>query len=304
MVAGGRVVRGWVTGGRVAGGWVAGGWVAGGWVVVTAAVVVGSASELGEIGTDDDEVVVVVVDAAVVEGAVVDASEVAGEPVTEMRSTVGSAESSWNAAITTRLATRTANNAPMKPLFLGTYPANRSVTSNPPVGQSGNFSRPNGGIMENCSIKGDQRTTVSPMSDNYDQANGLRVSEHMFIPANELQWRFGPSGGPGGQHANTSNTRAELAFEIGPSAALDDRQRALLTDRYGPRIRVAADDHRSQHRNRELALERLTERIRDGLVIQRSRRATKPSRGSKERRLRAKKERSGTKAQRRRPTID
>jgi ribosome-associated protein len=142
------------------------------------------------------------------------------------------------------------------------------------------------------------------MSDGHDQANGLRVNDRLFIPANELQWRFGPSGGPGGQHANTANTRADLVFEIASSAALDERQRALLTDRYGPRIRVAADDHRSQHRNRELALERLAERVREGLVTKRSRRPTKPSRGAKERRLRAKKERSNTKAQRRRPPMD
>jgi len=142
------------------------------------------------------------------------------------------------------------------------------------------------------------------MSDGHDQANGLRVNDGLFIPANELQWRFGPSGGPGGQHANTANTRAELVFEIATSAVLDDRQRALLTDRCGPRIRVAADDHRSQHRNRELALERLADRVRDALVTKPSRRATKPSRGAKERRLRAKKERSSTKAQRRRPPLD
>lgn len=142
------------------------------------------------------------------------------------------------------------------------------------------------------------------MSDGHDQANGLRVNDRLFIPANELQWRFGPSGGPGGQHANTANTRAELVFEIAASAALDDRQRALLTDRWGPRIRVAADDHRSQHRNRELALERLADRVRDALVTKPSRRATKPGRGARERRLRAKKERSSTKAQRRRPPMD
>lgn len=120
--AGGCVVRGRVAGGAVV------------WGVVTK-VDVDSTTVLVDV--DEDEVVlgtVVVggrVDGAVVDGAVVDGdvSEVTIESVTEIRSTVGSAESSWNAAITARLATMTAANAPMNPLFLGTYPANRSGTS-------------------------------------------------------------------------------------------------------------------------------------------------------------------------------
>lgn len=130
------------------------------------------------------------------------------------------------------------------------------------------------------------------------------INDRLVLPDAELTWRFGPSGGPGGQHANTANTRAELVFEIADSNALSEQQRQRLTDRYGPRIRVACDDHRSQLRNKEAAVERLTERVRDGLKVQAKRRATKPSRGSKERRLRAKKARSDTKAQRRRPTLD
>ncbi len=93
-------------------------------------------------------------------------------------------------------------------------------------------------------------------------------------------------------------------FEIATSEALTEPQRQRLTERYGPRIRVACDDHRSQLRNREVAMERLAERVRQGLKVQPKRRPTKPSRGSKERRLRAKKARSDTKAQRRRPTAD
>lgn len=130
------------------------------------------------------------------------------------------------------------------------------------------------------------------------------ISDHLVIPDRELAWRFGPSGGPGGQHANTANTRAEVVFEIASSESLSDAQKQRLLDRYGDQIRVAADDHRSQLRNREAAVERLVERVREGLKVQPKRRATKPSRGSKERRLRAKKARSDTKAQRRRPTVD
>ena len=115
--AGGRVVRGRVTGGDVV-------------VVVDTEVEVDSTSELVDVA--DDAVVVGAVVVVVAGGTVVDGdvSEVAPESVTEIRSTVGSAESSWNAAITTRLAMMTATNAPMNPLFLGTYPANRSGTSN------------------------------------------------------------------------------------------------------------------------------------------------------------------------------
>ena len=141
------------------------------------------------------------------------------------------------------------------------------------------------------------------MSD-HPPSNGLEVPGGLVIPDHELIWRFGPSGGPGGQHANTANTRAELVFEIGTSTALSDTQRQRLTDRYGPRIRVVSDDHRSQVRNREAALARMTERIGEGLKVQRRRRPTKPSRGAKERRLRAKRQRSDTKAQRRRPDVD
>lgn len=137
-----------------------------------------------------------------------------------------------------------------------------------------------------------------------EQRGSVPVTPELSIPEAELTWRFGPSGGPGGQHANTANTRAELVFEITTSDVLTDTQRQRLTDRYGPRIRVASDDHRSQLRNREVALERLVERLREGLKVQRKRRPTKPSRGAKERRLKAKRARSDTKAQRRRPTVD
>jgi ribosome-associated protein len=130
------------------------------------------------------------------------------------------------------------------------------------------------------------------------------VGTHLTIPASDLTWRFGPSGGPGGQHANTSNTRAEVVFEFEGATCLDERQRQRLIEEFGPRLRVVVDDHRSQLRNRDAAAERLAERLAAALRPKRTRRRTKPSRGSKERRLKAKREQSAKKADRRRPPLD
>ncbi len=129
--------------------------------------------------------------------------------------------------------------------------------------------------------------------------DNLRVNDHLVIPAAELTWRFTPSGGPGGQHANTSNTRAEVVFDIANSAVLTSAQRSTLTDRFGSQTSAAVDDTRSQTRNRQLALERLAARLADALRPRRSRRATKPTRGAKERRLKDKRQRSQRKADRR-----
>ncbi len=126
----------------------------------------------------------------------------------------------------------------------------------------------------------------------------LEVSDNLTVPDEELAWSFGPSGGPGGQHANTANTRAELVFELATSRSLSTIQRERLIEVFGPRIRVAADDTRSQHRNRDIASARMEERIREALKPRRKRRPTKPSRGSKERRLKAKRQRSERKASR------
>jgi len=126
----------------------------------------------------------------------------------------------------------------------------------------------------------------------------VKVSDQLTIPDAELVWRFGPSGGPGGQHANTANTRAELVFEITDSTVLNNLQRERLTHEFGPRIRVVADDSRSQARNRDVAITRMAERIEKALRPKRRRAPTKPSRGSKERRLRAKREQSQRKANR------
>src|SRR4051794_29612688 len=115
----------------------------------------------------------------------------------------------------------------------------------------------------------------------------------------ELSWRFTPSGGPGGQRANRSSTRAEVFFDVAASPSLDAWQRQRLLDRLGPVVVVAADDERSQLRNRRLAQDRLRQRLADALHVEAPRRPTRPSRGSVERRLRAKRERAGIKRLRR-----
>ena len=132
----------------------------------------------------------------------------------------------------------------------------------------------------------------------------IEVNAGLIIPASELTWRFGPSGGPGGQHANTANTRAELVFEIADSTSLTNRQRDLLQQTFGPRVRVVADDARSQTRNRQEAIERLTTKLAEALVPKPRRRPTKPTRGSNRRRLEAKKRQSRRKAERRNRSDD
>jgi ribosome-associated protein len=129
----------------------------------------------------------------------------------------------------------------------------------------------------------------------------LRVNGSLRIPESELRWRFSRSGGPGGQHANTADTRVELRFDIAGSPSLGPRQRARLLAKLGPEVRVVAADERSQARNRALATERLSDRLRDALRIEAPRRPSKPTRASVERRLEAKRRQSARKADRRRP---
>jgi ribosome-associated protein len=126
----------------------------------------------------------------------------------------------------------------------------------------------------------------------------LRVTPSCVVPLDELEWRFSASGGPGGQHVNTSNTRAEVRFDVAGSPSLGPRQRARLLERLGPEVRVVASDERSQLRNRELALERLRSRLAEGLRVEKPRRATRPTKASKERRLDEKRQRSETKRRR------
>ncbi|MFN8037856.1 MAG: alternative ribosome rescue aminoacyl-tRNA hydrolase ArfB [Acidimicrobiales bacterium] len=129
-------------------------------------------------------------------------------------------------------------------------------------------------------------------------SDDLVVDGGCRIPLRELAWRFGPSGGPGGQHANRAHTRAEVRFDVEQSPSLTERQRARLLDRLGPVVRVVADEERSQQRNRELALRRLRVRLAGALHEAPKRRSTRPSRSSVQRRLDAKRRRSATKRDR------
>ena len=133
----------------------------------------------------------------------------------------------------------------------------------------------------------------------------LRVTGTCAIPLDELEWRFSGPGGPGGQHANTSNTRVEVRLDVAASPSLTGSQRARLLERLGPVVRVVAADTRSQARNRELALSRLRERLADGLRTPRARRATAPTAAARRRRLEAKRRRGDLKRQRRtRPGLE
>jgi len=137
-----------------------------------------------------------------------------------------------------------------------------------------------------------------------DEPGRLRVSSTLVLPLAELSWRFSRSGGPGGQHANTSDTRAEVRFDIAGSPSLGPRQRSRLQERFGDEVWVVASDERSQARNRDLALERLADRLAEALRVSTPRRATRPSRASDRRRLEAKRRQSNRKADRRRPAPD
>lgn len=135
-------------------------------------------------------------------------------------------------------------------------------------------------------------------------AEDLEVRRGLVIPAAELQERFLPSGGPGGQHANRSATRVELSFDVAGSCALGAKQRALVLERLGDTVRVVVDEERSQRRNRDIARRRLAAMLRDAMRRDPPRRPTRPSRAADARRLRAKQRRSEIKRQRRPPPQD
>ena len=120
------------------------------------------------------------------------------------------------------------------------------------------------------------------------------------VPISEVELRASRSSGPGGQHANVSETRIEAVFVVDRSATLTAEEKGRLSRRLGPRVTAIAQDARSQARNRELALERLGAKLRGGLAAPRVRRRTRPSRGSVERRLEAKR-RTAERKRRRRP---
>ena len=129
----------------------------------------------------------------------------------------------------------------------------------------------------------------------------MRVTRSVALPVSEVELRFSRSSGPGGQHANTSETRVEAIFDVESSSALSAVQKRRVIAKAGPTLRAIAQDERSQLRNRELAIERLVEQLRQALKVERRRVATKPTKASRERRLETKKRRSQTKKLRRPP---
>ena len=138
----------------------------------------------------------------------------------------------------------------------------------------------------------------------------LQINDRLVIPAADLSWQFSRSGGPGGQHVNTTESRVQLRFALGRSSVLSPPVKRRLRQAR-PRwctdegdLLIACAAHRSRHRNQEEARSRLASAIRAALVRPKSRRATKPSRASKERRLKSKKQRGSVKAKRGRVSRD
>ncbi len=133
---------------------------------------------------------------------------------------------------------------------------------------------------------------------------GIRVTRSVSLPPAEVQLRVSRSSGPGGQHAQKSSTRVEAIFEVETSDALSDVQKRRVVTKAGPVIRAVAQDERSQLRNRELAIERLVEKLRAALAVPRRRVPTRPGAKARERRLEDKRRKARTKALRRAPGAD
>ena len=133
------------------------------------------------------------------------------------------------------------------------------------------------------------------------ERESIQVTRSVSLPRSEIDFRFSRSSGPGGQHAQKSDTRVEASFDVEASAALSEVQKRRVIAKAGPVLRAVAQDERSQWRNRELATERLVESLRQALKVERRRRPTKPTKASRERRLEAKRRRGDTKRLRRPP---
>ena len=130
---------------------------------------------------------------------------------------------------------------------------------------------------------------MPPMNDD------LPVADDFVIPASELGWRFDPSGGPGGQHANKAATRAELTWDVAASRAVHGSRRERLLARLGDSVTVTVDDTRSQWRNRQLARRRMADLLRESMQRPRPRRPTRPTSAARRNRVEAKRRRSETK---------
>jgi ribosome-associated protein len=137
-----------------------------------------------------------------------------------------------------------------------------------------------------------------------DETTVLQINDSLWIPRAELTYRATRSGGPGGQHVNTTSSRVELAWDVGASPSLTDEQRALVQGKLANRINsegvllLTSSESRSQHQNRETVTARLVELVAQALVVPRKRKKTRPSRAAKEARLDEKKKRSAVKKMR------
>jgi ribosome-associated protein len=132
----------------------------------------------------------------------------------------------------------------------------------------------------------------------------MRLRSNTAIPLREVSLRASRSSGPGGQHANTTDSRIEASFDVAASASLTEEQKRRIIGRLGPRVVAVAQDERSQSRNRELALERLRRRLSGALAVSRPRRATRPTKASVKRGQAAKRRQSERKRDRRPPPAD
>lgn len=145
--------------------------------------------------------------------------------------------------------------------------------------------------------------------DDLRVSPGPGAPRGLVVPAAELVEQFSRSSGPGGQHVNTADSRVQLSLDLATTSALDDAQRtrvlhALATRLAGTVLTISAEEHRSQRRNRVAARERLAELLREAVAPPLVRRPTKPTRGSKRRRLEGKRKRGEIKRNRRRPGMD
>ncbi|HLY86360.1 MAG TPA: alternative ribosome rescue aminoacyl-tRNA hydrolase ArfB [Gaiellaceae bacterium] len=132
-------------------------------------------------------------------------------------------------------------------------------------------------------------------------AESIRVTRSVVLPVSEIELQVSRSGGPGGQHAQKSETRVVAVFDVEASTALTETQKRRVIARVGPVLRAVAQDERSQSRNRELAVERLVAALRQALRVERKRVPTQPRAAARERRLEQKKRRSQTKRLRQKP---
>ena len=139
---------------------------------------------------------------------------------------------------------------------------------------------------------------------SFGKDNYLFMKPGLRIPVSEIVWSFNPSGGPGGQHANKSNTRVEAELAIIGLTEIDDHTKSLLIAKLGESLRVVEDSTRSQNRNRKKAIHRMEKMLDEAIQTEKKRKLTKPSRSSNEKRLQVKKHRSKLKADRKPPEIN